>query len=61
LHLRVYTTWVRGKAGKRTPSKRREAEQLRAEIVQDLHAISDYEAKHGSFAEMVRAHYERDD
>jgi antitoxin CcdA len=37
------------------------AEQLRGEIVQDLEAISDYEAKHGSFAEMARDHYERRD
>lgn len=39
---------------------RRKAEQLRAEIEQDLAAIDAYEAKHGSFAEMVRQHY-RDD
>jgi hypothetical protein len=35
---------------------RRKAEQLRVEIRQDLEAASSYIAKHGSFAEMVRAH-----
>lgn len=39
---------------------RRKAEQLRAEIEQDLAAVDAYEAKHGSFADMVRQHY-RDD
>lgn len=41
--------------------ERRRSELLRAEIVQDLEAVSGYEAKHGSFAEMVREHYQRDD
>lgn len=36
---------------------RRKAEVLRAEIAQDLDAISTYEEKHGSFAEMARQHY----
>jgi antitoxin CcdA len=36
---------------------RRTAEQLRAEIEQDIAAIDAYEEKHGSFAEMVRRHY----
>jgi antitoxin CcdA len=36
---------------------RRKAEQLQAEIRQDLEAASSYMAKHGSFAEMVRQHY----
>jgi antitoxin CcdA len=36
------------------------AQQLRAEIRQDLEATSSYIEKHGSFAEMVRQHY-RDD
>jgi antitoxin CcdA len=36
------------------------AEQLRAEIRQDLEATNAYIEKHGSFAEMVRQHY-RDD
>jgi antitoxin CcdA len=39
---------------------RRKAEQLRAEIRQDLEATNAYIARHGSFAEMVRQHY-RDD
>jgi antitoxin CcdA len=40
---------------------RRRAEQVRAEVAQDLEAISAYEAKHGSFAEMAREHYRIDD
>ena len=40
---------------------RHEAERLRAEIAADLEAISEYESKHGSFAEMAREHYRRDD
>ena len=43
---------------------RRKAELVRGEIKQDLEALDAYEAKHGSFAEMVREHYragERDD
>ncbi len=40
---------------------RRRAEQLRAEIAQDLAALDAYEAKHGSFADMVREHYQADD
>jgi post-segregation antitoxin (ccd killing protein) len=42
---------------------RRKAEILRAEIQQDAEAYSAYVAKHGSFAEMVREHYQasRDD
>jgi antitoxin CcdA len=36
---------------------RRKAEQLRAEIRQDLEAMNAYIDKHGSFAEMVREHY----
>lgn len=35
---------------------RRKAEQLQAEIRQDLEAVNSYMAKHGSFAEMVRRH-----
>jgi hypothetical protein len=38
----------------------REAEQVKAEIRQDLDAVNAYMAKHGSFAEMVRRHYRRD-
>jgi post-segregation antitoxin (ccd killing protein) len=37
---------------------RRNAERLREEVRKDLKALDDYEAKHGSFAEMVRQHYE---
>ncbi len=36
---------------------RRRAEQIAAEIKQDLEASDAYAAKHGSFAEMVRDHY----
>ena len=36
-------------------------EALRAEIRGELAALERYEAKHGSFPELVRAHYERDD
>lgn len=37
---------------------RRKAERLQAEILQDLEAASAYIAKHGSFADMVREHYQ---
>lgn len=40
---------------------RRHAERLQAEIREDLEASNAYTAKHGSFAEMVREHYGRDD
>lgn len=36
-------------------------ETLRAEIRDELAALEKYEAEHGSFPELVRAHYERDD
>ncbi len=36
---------------------RRQAELVRADIARDLDAVSAYEAKHGSFAEMAREHY----
>jgi post-segregation antitoxin (ccd killing protein) len=36
-------------------------EALRAEIRDELTALERYEAEHGSFPELVRAHYERDD
>jgi antitoxin CcdA len=36
---------------------RRKAAQIEAEIRQDLEATSKYIAKHGSFADLVRAHY----
>jgi post-segregation antitoxin (ccd killing protein) len=37
---------------------RRRSEQIKGEIQQDLQALDAYEAKHGSFAEMVRTHYQ---
>jgi antitoxin CcdA len=40
---------------------RRRAEQIGAEIKQDLEASDAYAAKHGSFAEMVRDHYGDED
>jgi post-segregation antitoxin (ccd killing protein) len=40
---------------------RRKAERLKAEIRQDLEAVSSYMAKHGSFAEMVRQRYQGDE
>lgn len=40
---------------------RRKAEQVRGEIQQDLQALDAYEAKHGSFAAMVREHYQAGD
>jgi antitoxin CcdA len=39
---------------------RRRAERLEAEIRADLEAVNAYVDKHGSFADMVRAHYGRD-
>jgi antitoxin CcdA len=39
----------------------RRSEALRAEIRGELAAIEKYEEQHGSFPELVRAHYERDD
>ncbi|HEU4733631.1 MAG TPA: type II toxin-antitoxin system CcdA family antitoxin [Kofleriaceae bacterium] len=39
---------------------RRRAEQLQAEIRQDLAAASSYMARHGSFADLVREHYRGD-
>jgi post-segregation antitoxin (ccd killing protein) len=40
-------------------ARRREA--LRVEIRDELMALEKYEAQHGSYPELVRAHYERDD
>lgn len=37
---------------------RRKAERLKEEVRKDLKALDAYEAEHGSFAEMVRQHYE---
>jgi post-segregation antitoxin (ccd killing protein) len=39
----------------------RRSEALRAEIRDELAALEKFEAQHGSFPELVRAHYERDD
>lgn len=39
---------------------RRKAERLSEEVRKDLKALEAYEASHGSFAEMVRQHYEPD-
>lgn len=36
---------------------RRKAEQLKAEVRQDIEALDAYESAHGSFPEMVRDHY----
>jgi antitoxin CcdA len=40
---------------------RRRAERLEAEIRADLEATNAYASKHGSFADLVRDHYGRDD
>ncbi len=37
---------------------RRQAERLREEVRKDLAALDAYEAQHGSFADMVREHYQ---
>ena len=39
---------------------RRNAERLKEEVRKDLEALDAYEVAHGSFAEMVRQHYEPD-
>jgi post-segregation antitoxin (ccd killing protein) len=36
---------------------RRKAEQVKAEVRQDIEALDAYESAHGSFPEMVREHY----
>jgi post-segregation antitoxin (ccd killing protein) len=36
---------------------RRKAEQLKAEVRQDIEALDAYESAHGSFPAMVREHY----
>jgi antitoxin CcdA len=40
---------------------RRCSEALKAEFRQDLAAIDRYAEEHGSFADLVREHYERED
>lgn len=37
---------------------RRHAERVKAEILQDIEAYNEYVSKHGSFADMVREHYD---
>jgi post-segregation antitoxin (ccd killing protein) len=39
----------------------RRSEVLIAELRQDLAAVESYAEQHGSFADLVREHYERDD
>ena len=39
----------------------RHAARITAELKQDLAAMEEYEKQHGSFAESVREHYERED
>jgi antitoxin CcdA len=39
----------------------RKAQRVKEEIRQDLEALDAYEAKHGSFAQMVRDHYQSAD
>lgn len=39
----------------------RRKQALLAELRQDLAAVESYEEQHGSFPELVRAHYERED
>lgn len=41
--------------------ERHRAELVRAEIRQDLEACDAYTEKHGSFADLVREHYQRGD
>jgi post-segregation antitoxin (ccd killing protein) len=40
---------------------KRRKEALLKELRQDLAAVERYEEQHGSFPELVRAHYERED
>ena len=40
---------------------KRQKEALLKELRQDLAAVEKYEEQHGSFPELVRAHYERED
>src|SRR5271167_4585092 len=47
--------------GRHEESTRRRREALLAELRQDLAAVESYEEQHGSFPELVRAHYERED
>jgi len=40
---------------------RKLAAQVAAEAGRDVAAVDDYAARHGDFAELARAHYERED
>jgi len=40
---------------------KRRKEAVLAELRQDLDAVERYEEQHGSFPELVRSHYERED
>jgi post-segregation antitoxin (ccd killing protein) len=55
--LGISASQVAEEAIVRAVAKRR-AEQLEAEIRQDLEALDAYETEHGSFAEMAREHYQ---
>jgi hypothetical protein len=48
-------------ASKATEEALRSVEALRIEIRDELAALERYEAQNGSFPEIVRARYERDD
>ncbi len=39
--------------------ERHRAEQLKHDVKRDVEGMNDYVAKHGSFTDMVRAHYTR--
>lgn len=45
-------------AGEAVAHAHRNAEKLKEEVRKDLAALDAYEAEHGSFAEMVRQHYQ---
>jgi post-segregation antitoxin (ccd killing protein) len=55
-HLVIHGPLVAEEALAREVAERT-AEQIRAEVRQDLAALDAYEAEHGSFSEMVREHY----
>ena len=54
--LRINASQIAEEALAQEVAKHR-AEILKAEIRQDIEALDAYEAKHGSFPEMVREHY----
>jgi post-segregation antitoxin (ccd killing protein) len=58
--LGVNTSQIAEEALSREVARLR-AEQIKADIRQDLEALDAYESKHGSFVEMVREHYQPDD